>query len=164
MLVDKQNELMSDVLFTVPQLGGDDVTWKPPISEKEATYSRGVKKLIFPAQWILKFCTCEWSPKVRLYNETLQRYFCKHSYLVFGIFLGNLWNLGWFMLRATFWSDRIKCFSFLSYTGREQYTRNKTLKQYSSNNLQTFTYIHGQILWCSACGRGNGNRDSRGSS
>ena len=35
MLVDKQNELMSDLLFTVHQHGGDDVTRKPPIvSEK----------------------------------------------------------------------------------------------------------------------------------
>ena len=32
MLVDKQNELMSDLLFTVHQHGGDDVTWKPPKS------------------------------------------------------------------------------------------------------------------------------------
>ena len=31
MLVDKQSELMSDLLFTVHQRGGDDVTWKPPI-------------------------------------------------------------------------------------------------------------------------------------
>ena len=31
MLVDKQNELMSDLLFTIHQYGGDDVTWKPPI-------------------------------------------------------------------------------------------------------------------------------------
>ena len=30
MLVDKQSELMSDLLFTVHQHGGDDVTWKPP--------------------------------------------------------------------------------------------------------------------------------------
>ena len=29
MLVDKQNELMSDLLFTVNQHGVDDVTWKP---------------------------------------------------------------------------------------------------------------------------------------
>ena len=29
MLVDKQNELMSDLLFTVHQHGVDDVTWKP---------------------------------------------------------------------------------------------------------------------------------------
>ena len=28
MLVDKQNELMSDLLFTVHQHGGDDVTLK----------------------------------------------------------------------------------------------------------------------------------------
>ena len=34
MLVDKQNELMSDLLFTVHQHGGDDVTWKPPIPAK----------------------------------------------------------------------------------------------------------------------------------
>ena len=37
MLVDKQNELMSDLLFTVHQHGGDDVTCKPPkglISQK----------------------------------------------------------------------------------------------------------------------------------
>ena len=32
MLVDKQSELMSDLLFTVHQHGGDDVTWQPPIS------------------------------------------------------------------------------------------------------------------------------------
>ena len=32
MLVDKQNDLMSDLLFTVHQHGGDDVTGKPPIS------------------------------------------------------------------------------------------------------------------------------------
>ena len=31
MLVDKQNELMSVLLFTVHQHGVDDVTWKPPI-------------------------------------------------------------------------------------------------------------------------------------
>ena len=31
MLLDKQSELMSDLLFTVHQHGGDDVTWKPPI-------------------------------------------------------------------------------------------------------------------------------------
>ena len=33
MLVDKQNELMSNLLFTVHQRGGDDVTWKPPIQK-----------------------------------------------------------------------------------------------------------------------------------
>ena len=31
MLVDTQNKLMSNLLFTVHQHGGDDVTWKPPI-------------------------------------------------------------------------------------------------------------------------------------
>ena len=31
MLEDKKNELMSNLLFTVHQHGGDDVTWKPPI-------------------------------------------------------------------------------------------------------------------------------------
>ena len=31
MLVDKQSELISDLLFTVHQHGGDDVTWKPPV-------------------------------------------------------------------------------------------------------------------------------------
>ena len=31
MLVDKQNELMRDLLFTVHQHGGDDATWKPPM-------------------------------------------------------------------------------------------------------------------------------------
>ena len=31
MLVDKQSALMSDLLFTVHQHGGYDVTWKPPI-------------------------------------------------------------------------------------------------------------------------------------
>ena len=34
MLVDKQNELMSNLLFTVHQHGGNDVTWKPPIIYK----------------------------------------------------------------------------------------------------------------------------------
>ena len=53
------------------------------ISEKEATHPRSAKKGIFPAQLILKFCTCELNPKVRLCNEPLQRYFCKHPYLVF---------------------------------------------------------------------------------
>ena len=33
MLVDKQSELMSDLLFTVHQHGGDDVMWKPPIKK-----------------------------------------------------------------------------------------------------------------------------------
>ena len=32
MLADKQNELMSDLLFTVHQHCGDDVTRKPPIT------------------------------------------------------------------------------------------------------------------------------------
>ena len=32
MLVGKQNELKSEFLFTVHQHGGDDVTWKPPIT------------------------------------------------------------------------------------------------------------------------------------
>ena len=32
MLVDKKNELMSNILFTVHQHGGDDATWKPPIA------------------------------------------------------------------------------------------------------------------------------------
>ena len=32
MLVDKQSQLMSDLLFTIHQHGGDDVTWKPPIA------------------------------------------------------------------------------------------------------------------------------------
>ena len=31
MLVDKESELMSDLLYTVHQHRGDDVTWKPPI-------------------------------------------------------------------------------------------------------------------------------------
>ena len=34
MLVDKQSELMSDLLFAVHQHGGDDVTGKPPIETK----------------------------------------------------------------------------------------------------------------------------------
>ena len=37
MLVDKQSELMSDLLFTVHQHGGDDVTWKPPIQSIRGT-------------------------------------------------------------------------------------------------------------------------------
>ena len=48
MLVDKQNELMSDLLFTVHQHGGDDVTWKPPSCSnwtsprRVSPFSRGV--------------------------------------------------------------------------------------------------------------------------
>ena len=38
MLVDKQSELMSDLLFTVHQQGGDDVTWKPPIATSLELY------------------------------------------------------------------------------------------------------------------------------
>ena len=34
MLVDKQSELMSDLLFTVHLHGEDDVTWKPPIGRE----------------------------------------------------------------------------------------------------------------------------------
>ena len=52
MLVDKQSELMSDLLFTVHQHGGDDVTWKPPIE-------------------------CCWSVKVRLYQGG-----CKENLLI----------------------------------------------------------------------------------
>ena len=41
MLVDKQSELMSDLLFTVHQHGGDDVTWNHPytlrVSHKSET-------------------------------------------------------------------------------------------------------------------------------
>ena len=39
MLVDKQNELMSNLLFTVHQHGSDDVTRKPtstPLSKRKA--------------------------------------------------------------------------------------------------------------------------------
>ena len=39
MLVDKQSELMSDLLFSIHQHGGDDVTWKPPISKKKELIS-----------------------------------------------------------------------------------------------------------------------------
>ena len=35
MLVDKQSELMSDLLFTVHQHGGDYVTWKPPFLQRK---------------------------------------------------------------------------------------------------------------------------------
>ena len=40
MLVDKQSELMSDLLFTVHQHGGDDVTWKPPNSKPDTSKYR----------------------------------------------------------------------------------------------------------------------------
>ena len=40
----KQSELMSDLLFSVHQHGGDDVTWKPPIDWQ---FSRPAR-LIFP--------------------------------------------------------------------------------------------------------------------
>ena len=39
MLVDKQSELMSDLLFTVYQHGSDDVTWKPPINNNLYDYN-----------------------------------------------------------------------------------------------------------------------------
>ena len=39
MLVDKQNDLMSDLLFTVHQHGGDDVKKKPPIKPPISQYS-----------------------------------------------------------------------------------------------------------------------------
>ena len=39
MLVDKQSELMSDLLFTVHQHGGDDVMWKPPMVTLICYYS-----------------------------------------------------------------------------------------------------------------------------
>ena len=44
MLVDKQSELMSDLLFTVHQHGGDDVTWKPPILN--AVYNFGFVRFL----------------------------------------------------------------------------------------------------------------------
>ena len=40
MLVDKQSELMRDLLFTVHQHGGDDVTWKPPIARDNSVIPR----------------------------------------------------------------------------------------------------------------------------
>ena len=40
MLVDKQSELMSGLLFTVDQHGGDDVTWKPPIEDLYGKHSQ----------------------------------------------------------------------------------------------------------------------------
>ena len=45
MLVDKQNELMSDLLFTVHQHGGDDVTWKPPILTAKITHAQTTHSL-----------------------------------------------------------------------------------------------------------------------
>ena len=45
MLVDKQSQLMSDLLFTVHQHGGDDVTWKPPIWTRFANVNMWVKFL-----------------------------------------------------------------------------------------------------------------------
>ena len=47
MLVDKQNKLMSDLLFTVYQHGGDDVTWKPPIKSVNTSdlWSQGLSQL-----------------------------------------------------------------------------------------------------------------------
>ena len=42
---DKQKELMSGLLFTVHQHGGDDVTWKPPIDVQHGTSAWKKKKL-----------------------------------------------------------------------------------------------------------------------
>ena len=44
MLVDKQSELMSDLLFTIHQHGVDDVTWKPPIGTLNNDGSENVAK------------------------------------------------------------------------------------------------------------------------
>ena len=51
MPVDKQNELMSDLLFTFHQHGGDDVTWKPPIERLERltiTFTSNGKRKFVP--------------------------------------------------------------------------------------------------------------------
>ena len=40
MLVDKQSELMSGLLFAVDQHGGYDVTWKPPIEDLYGKHSQ----------------------------------------------------------------------------------------------------------------------------
>ena len=48
MLMDKQNELMSDLLFTVHHHAGDEVTWKPPITpqiHQNALTSKFVKRI-----------------------------------------------------------------------------------------------------------------------
>ena len=63
MLVDKQSELMSDLLFTVHQHCGDDVTRKPPI----ATQSRRLVEMakidpvspFYLTLW-LKIATLQW--------------------------------------------------------------------------------------------------------
>ena len=44
MLVDKQNELMSNLLFTVHQHGSDDVTWKPPIAYERKPFRARVQE------------------------------------------------------------------------------------------------------------------------
>ena len=48
MLVDKQSELMTDLLFAVHQHGGDAVTRKPPIlkrNESALTWEKGIAGL-----------------------------------------------------------------------------------------------------------------------
>ena len=73
MLVDKQNELMSDLLFTVHQHGGDDVTRKPPIITDQISMVLGQTKdvqwsieprrkshaLVTTSQTLLFLCTLE---------------------------------------------------------------------------------------------------------
>ena len=47
MLVDKQSELMSDLLFTVHQHGGDDVMRKPPMVTLICLLNYLLKFLVF---------------------------------------------------------------------------------------------------------------------
>ena len=49
MLVDKQNELMSDLLFTVHQHGSDDVTCLCSLCSYDFRYTKKSDDVIFPA-------------------------------------------------------------------------------------------------------------------
>ena len=67
MLVDKQSELMSDLLFTVHQHGGDDVTWKPPIKQYTRTYTQsGAENSLF------QFCLTITEPFSPIYLEDMK--------------------------------------------------------------------------------------------
>ena len=56
MLVDKENELMSNLLFTVHQHGGDDVTWKPPMLPVATAIQLGAQKINARALCVRVLC------------------------------------------------------------------------------------------------------------
>ena len=75
MLVDKQSQLMSDLLFTVHQHRGDDVTWKPPIKNpawaiKKQRAERGKRAVHFRC-----FCIKRWNRQATAGNTNICFFF-----------------------------------------------------------------------------------------